>query len=769
MAAVSGVATFNSVTLNRATTGYTLAATAAGLTPDTSAAFAVTPGAAAALAVTTMPATGQSGVLLSPQPVIRLVDANGNTVPNNSVTITAALASGSGTLGGVLTAITTSGVASFSSLALTGTAGAYTLNFSAGGLTPVTSGAIALSAGAPAAVAFLVQPSTVTAGALITPAVQVRVMDGAGNTVTTATNPVTLSFAANPGGSSLGGTLTTAAVGGVATFSTLTLDRSAAGYALAAASTGLTGATSTAFTVNPGAAAALVVNAAPTTAQSGVILAPQPAVRLVDALGNTVATTGTTITASLAAGGATLGGTLTANTVSGVATFTNLVLTGTAGSYSLSFASAGLTGVASGPIALTAGTPAALAFVQQPSTVTAGNAIAPPVTVRVVDGAGNTVTTANNTVTVAIGTNPGGSTLGGTVSVAAVSGVATFANLSLNRSGAGYTLTAAATGLTGATSAGFTVDPGAASALAITTAPTAGQSGSAVTPQPVVRLVDANGNTVPTSGTLVTATLASGTGTLTGATATTVNGVATFPTLAFTGTAGNISLAFNATGVAGATTGLFPVTAGAPASLAFVQQPSTSTAGTNITPTIQVRVLDASGNQVSTATNAITLAIGTNPGGGVLSGTTTQAAASGSASFPGLSINRSGTGYTLTASAAGLTGATSVAFDITPAAASRVAFVVQPSAVTAGASIAPAVQVEVQDALGNRVTSSAASITVAIGTNPSAGTLGGTATLSAVAGVATFSNLSINRSGVGLHPHRRGGRADRCHQLRRSP
>jgi len=68
----------------------------------------------------------------------------------------------------------------------------------------------------------------------------------------------------------------------------------------------------------------------------------------VDALGNTVQTTGTTITASLAAGGATLGGTLTANTVSGVATFSNLVLTGTAGSYSLSFASTGLTGVASG-------------------------------------------------------------------------------------------------------------------------------------------------------------------------------------------------------------------------------------------------------------------------------------------------------------------------------------------------------------------------------------------------------------------------------------
>jgi len=113
----------------------------------------------------------------------------------------------------------------------------------------------------------------------------------------------------------------------------------------------------------------------------------------------------------------------------------------------------------------------------------------------------------------------------------------------------------------------------------------------------------------------------------------------------------------------------------------------------------------------------------------------TQSATSGVAQFNGLSLDRSGTGYTLVANGGGLNAGTSASFDITPAAANRVAFVVQPSAVIAGASIAPAVQVEVQDALGNRVTASTASITVAIGTNPAAGTLSGTATLSAVAGV----------------------------------
>jgi hypothetical protein len=747
--AVAGVATFSTLSLNRTGTGYTLGASSGALTGATSAAFNINPGVATALAITTAPTTGQSGVVLSPQPVIRLVDANGNTVPSNSVTITAALASGSGTLGGVLTALTTSGVASFSNLALSGTAGSYTLNFGSGGLTSVTSGTIALSAGTPAALAFLVQPSTVTAGALITPAVQVRVVDGAGNTVTTATNSVTLSLAANPGGSAFGGTLTTAAVGGVATFSTLTLDRAASGYTLGAAATGLTSATSTAFTVNPGTAAALVINAAPTTAQSGVVLAPQPAVRLVDALGNTVPTTGTTVTAALASGAGTLGGTLTANTVSGVATFTNLVLTGTIGNYTLTFTGPSVTGVTTGPIAVAAGVPAAVAYLVQPGTVVAGASISPAVQVRLIDGAGNTVTTATNTVTVALGANPGSSTLGGPTSAAAVAGVATFGSLTLNRSAAGYTLTAASTGLTGATSSAFTVNPGNASALAITTAPATAQSGVVLSPQPVIRLVDANGNTVPTTGTVITAALASGTGALEGTlTANTASGIATFTDLTLTGTVGNYTISFTSGALTAATTGAIAVSAGVPAALGFVVQPVTTAAGSSI-PAPQVEVRDGAGNRVITATTSITLGLGNNPGSSTLSGTATVGAVAGVATFPGLSLNRTGAAYTLTANGGALPQATSAAFDITPGTPASLAFTVQPSTVVAGASIAPAVQVEVRDASGNRVTASTASVTVAIGTNPAGGTLSGTATANAVAGVATFNNLSINRSGVG--------------------
>src|SRR5437879_11360420 len=51
-------------------------------------------------------------------------------------------------------------------------------------------------------------------------------------------------------------------------------------------------------------------------------------------------------------------------------------------------------------------------------------------------------------------------------------------------------------------------------------------------------------------------------------------------------------------------------------------------------------------------TGNITVAIGTNPSSGTLSGTKTVAAVAGGASFSGLSIDKGGTGYTLTATGA---------------------------------------------------------------------------------------------------------------------
>src|SRR5581483_8195981 len=60
----------------------------------------------------------------------------------------------------------------------------------------------------------------------------------------------------------------------------------------------------------------------------------------------------------------------------------------------------------------------------------------------------------------AIGNNPAGGTLSGTTIVTVVNGVATFGNLSIDKAGNGYTLTASSGLLAGATSASFNVVAG---------------------------------------------------------------------------------------------------------------------------------------------------------------------------------------------------------------------------------------------------------------------------------------------------------------------
>jgi hypothetical protein len=162
-----------------------------------------------------------------------------------------------------------------------------------------------------------------------------------------------------------------------------------------------------------------------------------------------------------------------------------------------------------------------------------------------------------------------------------------------------------------------------------------------------------------------------------------------------------------------------------------------------------VLVQDAGGNTVTTSTAAITLVIGTNPVGGILSGAVTVNAVNGAATFSNLSINKPGTGYTLTATSGTLTQVISNSFNITAGAAAKLFFSQQPSSAVSAAAITPAVTVTIQDSNGNTVTTSSAPITVAIGINPSGGTLSGTATVNAINGIATYTGLNIDDAGVG--------------------
>src|SRR5207237_6870644 len=103
-------------------------------------------------------------------------------------------------------------------------------------------------------------------------------------------------------------------------------------------------------------------------------------------------------------------------------------------------------------------------------------------------------------------------------------------------------------------------------------------------------------------------------------------------------------------------------------------QPGKTAPGSAVAPAVQIAAQDAQGNTDPSFTGNVTVALGTNPGGGTLSGTTTVAAVNGVAAFSTLTINRTGTGYTLAASASGLTGNTSAAFNITPGTAAQLVF-----------------------------------------------------------------------------------------------
>jgi len=142
-------------------------------------------------------------------------------------------------------------------------------------------------------------------------------------------------------------------------------------------------------------------------------------------------------------------------------------------------------------------------------------------------------------------------------------------------------------------------------------------------------------------------------------------GVATFSTLSIDKAGTGYRLAATASGLAPDTSSAFSITAGTATRLAFTVQPASTIAGVAISPAVRVAAQDNFGNTVPTFGGTITMAIATNPSGGVLSGTTAVAAVSGVATFSNLRIDQPGTGYTLRGTATGLTLATSNAFNIT--------------------------------------------------------------------------------------------------------
>lgn len=311
---------------------------------------------------------------------------------------------------------------------------------------------------APNRFAFTAPPTTTEVGAVIAPAVCVTARDPLGRTLTTFNGSVTIGIGGNPGGATLGGTLTTNAVSGVACFNDLTMSAPGTNYTLVASASGFILSASPFFNVAAPAAEYLVFDQPPTNEAANTAISP-PITVWAFAPGDIFDASFTgPVTLEILTGpvGATLGGTLTVNAVAGVATFSDITLD-LAGGYTLRATSPGLSDAISPTFTISAAPATQLVFTQQPTAGVANAALAPPVVVEARTAANDLASGFNGNVTIAIGTNPGGATLGGTLTVAAVNGVATFSDLSLSAVGTGYTLAASSPGLTGATSGAFNI------------------------------------------------------------------------------------------------------------------------------------------------------------------------------------------------------------------------------------------------------------------------------------------------------------------------
>ncbi len=707
----NGVVTFSGCSINKPGT-YTLLATDSSGTvaTSTSSSFVVSVGPAAKLVFSQNPAGSVTeGTALTLQPVVQVQDAGGNLVTGDSSTVSlsvnsyAAGTSGGSTQGNVTGCVgnESGGVVTFGGCAISGTgaAGSYTLKATD------SSGAVATAASTPAfsivaspasKVAYLLSPpATGTAGSALT-TFKVAIEDSNGNVITSgagSTDTVSLSVASGPGGfNSAPATYTNvAAVSGVATFSSIVLDTSG-NYTFTATDTtpGDTGFTSTgassgtSITSGPGTKLVYKVSP-PATGKAGTALSPSIQVYVEDSFGNLVTTnTGynDTIALGVTSGPGTIASGASTPAVGGIATFSTTILD-TAGNYTFTATdtTTGDTGFtstgASGTTTISPAGASKLVFsTAPPATGTAGTALT-TLKVSVEDLYGNLITTGTglgDTLKVSVSTGPTGGvfTGGSTTSVAASNGTATFSNLVLNTSGT-YTFTATDTtpGDTGFTaapaSAGTVVNSGPGTKLVYFVSPPAtGTAGTALSPSVQVYVEDSFGNLVTTNtGSGDTIALGITTkptgGAFTAGSTTSVaasGGIATFNNVALT-LSGNYTFTatdtttgdtgFTSTGASSGTS----ITSGPGTKLVYkVSPPATGTAGTALSPSIQVYVEDSFGNLVTTNTgsgDSITLNLASQPGGGRISSGGTVTASGGVATFSAVVLSRAGT-YTFYAS-----------------------------------------------------------------------------------------------------------------------
>jgi hypothetical protein len=254
------------------------------------------------------------------------------------------------------------------------------------------------------------------------------------------------------------------------------------------------------------------------------------------------------------------------------------------------------------------GPAAKLVFTVEPNSAYGVNGTI-TVSVSVEDAAGNVVTSDGSSVTLALQGGTAGATLGGTTTVPATNGVATFA-VSVDTLGAGYTLHATDAALTPDDSSAFSITAGPPATISFSAGPASAVAGAANNAPTgiVVHVQDSGSN--PVVGDTVNLAVASGPGTLTvtNGQTTDVNGNATFSDAVLT-TAGTYTLsATESTSSLSTTSGSFVISPAA-AQLVFTTQPTDVVRGSALN-TIAVSKQDTYGNLYSSDTDQVDFTVG---------------------------------------------------------------------------------------------------------------------------------------------------------------
>ncbi len=730
--ASNGVAFLTSWTLGTTVGANTLSVTAFAPTAPPTATFTATATLGTQIMVTATTGNNQSATVntnVAAAPVAQVTDQFGNPVPSGTP-VTFSVVSGGGSITGGSTTTDINGFATLGSWKLGTVAGSNTLSVTTGGAPPATITATAV-AGAPASITISAgnnQSAVVNTMVAVAPSVQV--FDSFGNPVSTGT-PVTFGVASG-GGSVVGGAAATNA-SGVAALGSWTLGTLAGTNTLSVTSGAAPAATFTATGVAGGAASITITAGNNQSAMVNSAVAIAPSVQVTDSFGNAVSS-GTPVTFAVATGGGSVTGGATTTDPSGAATIVSWTLGTLAGTNTLS--------VTSGTAPSATITATAVAGATATITVSAGNNQSAPVnsnvavapSVQVSDSFGNPVS-AGTPVTFGVATG-GGSVTGGAATTNA-SGIATLGSWTLGTvagtntlsvtSGAAPAATVTATGTVGAP-ASITINAGNNQTATVN---------SAVAIAPSVQVSDSLGNPAA-AGTLVTFTVATGGGTVSGGAATTnASGIATLGSWTLGTLAGTNTLSVTCGAAPAATFTATALSGGAASITINAGNNQSAQVNTNVAIAPSVLVSDSFGNAVAAGT-PVTFAVAS--GGGTITGGATTTNASGIATLGNWTLGAVAGTNTLSVTSGAAPAATVTATAVVGGPASITISAGNNQTATVNATVAIAPSVRVSDSLGNPV-AAGTSVTFAVATG--AGTVAGGAATTNASGIATLGSWKL--------------------------